>query len=536
MWLLGAWGSATLLHGTYNTLVFINHPVSIILALLMVIVGVVLSIRLMKSLTPKNKTTPITAKPRLKDIAKQGNPHAIARLINRSLKPKGISAQVALEKGCLQVMLTSNQVPSLDLVKVIHQGLIRLEVKSIERVKVYGKQVNDDIPDWHQEFELVIPISPKKTPSGKLSCLIRKLYTPFTPVKLSALITLTAISLVSLSYVTPKIIDKVATIQSPEIIQSQSIPTSEVSLQDEPEIAAAKQAVQANPQNYQSWYNFGQILSELEYYNEALAAYEQALKLNPNDVKSWSGLSLTLRRSERFEEALVAAKKALKINRNFAEGWKDKCGALLTLNRNHEALVACQKAVQLNPDFPQAWSNRGNALVELKRYHAALESYDRAIKLKPNYSNAWFNRALVLEEMQQLEEAKASYDKAIQYEPTSGLAWYGRGVLLGKLQQYEEALESYNQALKIDPYDSRAWNNRGLVLESLQRHDEAFKSYQKAIQIANIPAAWYNRGRLLERKGQYQEALAAYNTAIQLYPNYKAAITNRDNLLRRLER
>lgn len=98
-------------------------------------------------LTPKKPPNPIDAKPRLKDLAQQGNPHAIARLINRSLKPKGISAQVALEKGCLQVMLTSNEVPSLGLVKVIHQGLIRLEVKSIERVKVYGKQVNDDIPD-----------------------------------------------------------------------------------------------------------------------------------------------------------------------------------------------------------------------------------------------------------------------------------------------------------------------------------------------------------------------------------------------------
>lgn len=45
------------------------------------------------------------------ELAKQGDPKAIAALINRQLQPKGITAKVALKDNCLQTMLESAQVP-----------------------------------------------------------------------------------------------------------------------------------------------------------------------------------------------------------------------------------------------------------------------------------------------------------------------------------------------------------------------------------------------------------------------------------------
>lgn len=45
------------------------------------------------------------------ELAKQGNPHAIAALMNRQLQPKGITAKATLKDGCLQIMLESTQVP-----------------------------------------------------------------------------------------------------------------------------------------------------------------------------------------------------------------------------------------------------------------------------------------------------------------------------------------------------------------------------------------------------------------------------------------
>ena len=41
------------------------------------------------------------------DLAKQGDPHAIAALINRSLASKGIHAEAELEFDCLTISLQS---------------------------------------------------------------------------------------------------------------------------------------------------------------------------------------------------------------------------------------------------------------------------------------------------------------------------------------------------------------------------------------------------------------------------------------------
>jgi hypothetical protein len=74
-------------------------------------------------------------------LAKQGNPKALAVMLNQSLQPKGITAMVSY----------------------IHNGLIKLEVESIKTVKVYGRQTGDESSAWSQKFELV---SQQETPSS----------------------------------------------------------------------------------------------------------------------------------------------------------------------------------------------------------------------------------------------------------------------------------------------------------------------------------------------------------------------------------
>lgn len=89
-------------------------------------------------------------------LAKQGNPRAIATLMNQSLQPKGITAKVALKDGCLQIMLESTQVPNqTSLVAFVRKGVTSLGISSVERVKVYGKQSGEEFPAWNQDFELI---------------------------------------------------------------------------------------------------------------------------------------------------------------------------------------------------------------------------------------------------------------------------------------------------------------------------------------------------------------------------------------------
>lgn len=99
------------------------------------------------------------------ELAKQGHPKAIESLINRQMQPKGITAKVALKNNCLHIMLEAAQPPDQKaLVPVIRKGITNLGIPSIEILKIYGKQVGEQVPAWSQEFELVASIKPSIPP------------------------------------------------------------------------------------------------------------------------------------------------------------------------------------------------------------------------------------------------------------------------------------------------------------------------------------------------------------------------------------
>jgi hypothetical protein len=97
------------------------------------------------------------------ELAKHGSPKAIAVLMNRHLRPKGIIVKAGLRDGCLQVLLESALIPDQStLVAFIRKGVMNLGTEAIKSVKVYGKQTSEEFPAWIQEFELVrqtVPIS-----------------------------------------------------------------------------------------------------------------------------------------------------------------------------------------------------------------------------------------------------------------------------------------------------------------------------------------------------------------------------------------
>ena len=94
-------------------------------------------------------------KPTVQQAAKQGNPQAIAILLNRQLQSKGITAKVSAKDSYLQIMLEAANVPNQKgLVATIQKWIDGLGVDSIQRVQIYAKQTGEDIPAWNDSFEV----------------------------------------------------------------------------------------------------------------------------------------------------------------------------------------------------------------------------------------------------------------------------------------------------------------------------------------------------------------------------------------------
>lgn len=93
--------------------------------------------------------------PNLLALAKQGNVKAIATLIHRSLEPKGIQVKAAQKERCLYILLESAQVPSQSaFVHFIQQGIEKLELQTIDCVRIYGKQSGAVEPAWSEDIQL----------------------------------------------------------------------------------------------------------------------------------------------------------------------------------------------------------------------------------------------------------------------------------------------------------------------------------------------------------------------------------------------
>ncbi|WP_017653899.1 hypothetical protein [Fortiea contorta] len=95
--------------------------------------------------------------PNTLELAKQGDTTAINTLVSEWLNLPSITAKTTLKQDCLQVMLESTSVPEQQsLVSLIHDGLISLNLQSVKKVKIYGRETGEDCPDWQQELAIEV--------------------------------------------------------------------------------------------------------------------------------------------------------------------------------------------------------------------------------------------------------------------------------------------------------------------------------------------------------------------------------------------
>lgn len=85
--------------------------------------------------------------------AKQGNPRAIAYVMNSTLQKRGITATVNLRDGCLDVMLDAPQLPDESVAEFIRKGVLNLKSEFIYEAHVYGRIAGEHFSTWVQEFK-----------------------------------------------------------------------------------------------------------------------------------------------------------------------------------------------------------------------------------------------------------------------------------------------------------------------------------------------------------------------------------------------
>lgn len=114
------------------------------------------------------------------NLAKQGDPAAIAVLLNQALRIRNMTAQVVRNDNRLHILLEADRIPDRQAyIAYIQDGLTRLNVGSIHSVRVYARQIGQKVPAWDEAFEFDQPtISPLSSPCATPEKLASKPVTP----------------------------------------------------------------------------------------------------------------------------------------------------------------------------------------------------------------------------------------------------------------------------------------------------------------------------------------------------------------------
>jgi hypothetical protein len=112
-------------------------------------------------------------------LAKQGNPQAIATVLNYRLKPKGITVvRTSLTDGCFQILL---EPASLEhqavLVEFIYKTMMYLKADSVNTIKIYGRLAHGKKPIWNEELNIAFDTiqAAKPTKKTKLALILSSL-------------------------------------------------------------------------------------------------------------------------------------------------------------------------------------------------------------------------------------------------------------------------------------------------------------------------------------------------------------------------
>lgn len=105
--------------------------------------------------------------PHLLELAKQGQPVAIAELMNLTLKPRGVTASTELYGNCLYIVFRSERLLNQEtLVAFTRRGITDLGIRSVSLVKMYGHKIGETTPTWSAEFALEATIAQELEPEA----------------------------------------------------------------------------------------------------------------------------------------------------------------------------------------------------------------------------------------------------------------------------------------------------------------------------------------------------------------------------------
>ena len=211
-------------------------------------------------------------------------------------------------------------------------------------------------------------------------------------------------------------------------------------------------SVNADPGYCLGYLRRADLLSQTEYFNEALKDYDTAF---------------------RYADS-VSLKESILVNRAQVKR---------QLNNFPGAVEDLKKVLEFKPSSLGALVNLGALLPKIGNTKEGIECLEKVIQLDSTFVGGYGNLAFLYSQTGDYQKALEISNKLLTLNPNEGFALNNRGFIKYKLNDLTGALEDINNSIQLSPGNSYAFKNRGLVYIAMKKSKDACADFQKALNL-----------------------------------------------------
>ncbi len=281
-----------------------------------------------------------------------------------------------------------------------------------------------------------------------------------------------------------------------------------------------RRVLENTPHHALAWLAYGDVLVDLEQYEDARVAFERSrlcdpqralveqataalvaderkeserlfrdiLRSDPSHVAALCGLAALSLAADKPADAERLLRHALQQSAYNPLTWRGWVQALLALGRLTEAEAAARRLTRIEPENPQSWITIGSVSTRLLRQEEALEAYEQAALLQPKEVRLRLSIGHVHKTLGHRKDSEAAYKAALAMDPGTAEAYWS----LADLKNYsfsDAEIAAMQQLLASD----------GIVRANAAQLNFALgKAFEQRRQYAGA-FAYYARGNALRR-------------------------------------
>jgi tetratricopeptide (TPR) repeat protein len=457
---------------------------------------------------------------RLEKEAKDRNPVAIAKILDKKLEDFRITAKVKFNGEQLQILLSGEKVPEKSaMVSLLKSEILKLDIHEITIAKIYGKCFNEDFPEWEYVFkfndEEEYIVNNYESNSVIVQSLNDSQITQDDHIDIEA--NVLASKLLSL-------LEDICF--SP--IQSRVDAEEDKTLQEAIEFFVddleydLKQSVEEGTSSISRFVSCHHIQISDSTISEVFSSVDKV---------SFANIRLSINQLQKSTSELLALNLPENINllsslfSSTAHGLTD---GLLGNDGYHAKEIAIGATVGhlIMPGLGGIVGSAIGGWIGGNRQQQEIESYfEYYQQCRETFLSNWQDFVGCLYDgIRQVVEK----NYAIQLIPYSDLAQaielYNQGNEIHEREDYAEedlttSLQFYQDAIELNPAFALAWNNQGYVLALMNKHDDAQQSFDRALKFDDQLAIVYvNKGDSFESVGEYESAIESYDVYLKAEP------------------